>query len=177
MKMIFQIRECFNFICGMKIFICEINFHLWIFHCLRKLHVSYTNSVKFWTKSLPMRIRYFICLRVPLSLVKWRFHMWKGSKFHMFSNLKWHEHEPRVGLRGLWPPLNVNWGGDWSPIWYQYIEPIEQLSYSLVFWISVTFFSTTKVFLVQHRTNTVCHLPSDPTWCCSISTDFIIKKL
>ena len=56
-------------------------------------------------------------------------------------------------------------GGDWSPISYQYIDPIEQLNYCLVFCFLAILVSTTKVFLVRYRTNTHHHLPSDPKWC------------
>ena len=85
------------------------------------------------------------------------------SSFQVFTNL-----HRRCKGEGMSPP-NINWGA-WSTISYQYIDPIEQLNYCLVFWISATLVFTTKVFLVQCQINTRHHLPSDPECYLVVST-------
>ena len=68
--------------------------------------------------------------------------------------------------------------GVWLPISYQYTDPVEQENYCLVFWISATFISKTKIFYVRYRTNTRRHLLSDlKLRHLVLSTDFFIKKL
>ena len=80
---------------------------------------------------------------------------------------------PDIGVareaKGPWPlKRKFGGGGGWPPIPYQYIELVEQLNYCLVFWISATFVSTTKVFLVRYNDPKRCYLV--------VRTDSIVKS-
>ena len=95
---------------------------------------------------------------------------------HFYKIVITYNHRDWGAERGHGPP-NVNLGG-LPPILYHYIEPVEHLNFCLVFWISATFVSTTKVFFARYQTNTRRHLASDPKRCyLVVSIDFIIEKL
>ena len=53
-------------------FICETNFHTWIFYFIREIHASYTkiSHMKFWASSFHMWMSYFIRENASISYVK-----------------------------------------------------------------------------------------------------------